>query len=78
MILTDEEIEEGARRLAQSLGGWHTQPDYRREGLREVVRNLASLLDTPRSPEAVFAFLMWMGEPWGEPEGEPDDQATRH
>jgi hypothetical protein len=32
-------------------------------GHRTIVTELAAKLDTPRTPEAVFVFMAWMGDP---------------
>ena len=65
MILTDAEIEEAAARLVKSSVGksWSDLSDDQKRGYRIIVTKLAASLDTPRTPEAVFVFMAWMGDP---------------
>ena len=66
MKLSDDEVEEGARRLCNSTAAatderWDKLNEKRREGFRMIVRNLAAALETEYSPAAVNVFLLWMG-----------------
>src|SRR5579859_2193605 len=65
MILTEDEITEGCKRLfaATAKGNWHEQPERVQYGYRRIVVELAAQLAVDHSPSAVTAFLMWMGEP---------------
>jgi hypothetical protein len=65
VILTDAEIEEAAARLVKSSVGksWPDLPDNQKHGYRMIVTKLAASLDTPKTPEAVFVFMTWMGDP---------------
>jgi hypothetical protein len=65
VILTDAEIEEAAARLVKSSVGksWSDLSDNQKRGYLIIVTKLAASLDTPRTPEAVFVFIAWMGDP---------------
>lgn len=68
MILTAEEIKEGAKRLAKSSlnKSWDDLSATERAGFAMVVVNLAAagpLAEVKHSPEAVHVFLAWMGDP---------------
>jgi hypothetical protein len=64
MRLTEEEIEEGAERLCRSsgFGVWRDLELGKRKGLRAVVRRLADQVKVERSPGALRAFMLWMGD----------------
>ena len=65
VILPDAETEEAAARLVKSSVGksWSDLPDNQKHGYRMIVTKLAASLDTPKTPEAVFVFMAWMGDP---------------
>jgi hypothetical protein len=65
VILTDAETAEAAARHVKSSVGksWSGLSDNQKQGYRHIVTKLATKLDTPRTPEAVFVFMAWMGDP---------------
>ena len=64
MILTAEEIEEGAKRLVTSAkGDWEKATEAQRRSYRAIVKDLAAQVESEHAPEAVAVFLQWMEDP---------------